>query len=180
MQNAALHTAGTTLRRLELPEICMLPSVRDPLLPWLRKLVPDPYASAPLAPYIPTCWEIRKEGQSPAPPPPSPTVGKTRSGLVAVAHSVSGDSEASLIALGISLSTKLRCRLRRGEAAVPSTLAALRFKYNLNPEPTPWPDGAPVPVLLRLHELLDEDDALRDMYASALQADVDDVTMPGT
>ena len=74
MQNAALHTAGTTLRRLEIPEICMLPSVRDPLLPWLRKLVPDPYASAPLAPYTPTCWDIWNEGQSPAPQPPSPTV----------------------------------------------------------------------------------------------------------
>jgi hypothetical protein len=101
-------------------------------------------------------------------------------GSVAFAHSASGESEASLITAGITLSDKLRCRLRRGEAAVPNTLAALRFKYNLNPEPTLWPDGAPVPVLLRLHELLDEDDALRDMYASALQADVDDATMPGT
>ena len=74
MQNAALHTAGTTLRRLELPEICMLPLARDSLLPWLRKLVPDPYASAPLAPYTPTRLGFRNEGQSPAPLPPSPTV----------------------------------------------------------------------------------------------------------
>ena len=34
-------------------------------------------------------------------------------------------------------------------------------------------------VQLRLHKLLDEDDADRDMYASALQADIDDVAMPG-
>ena len=180
MQNATLHTAGTTLRGIDFPESCMLPLVKDPLLPWLRKLVPDPYASAPLAPYSPTRWGIWNEGQSPAPLPPSPTVEQTRLGSVAFAHSVSGESEASLITVGITLSDKLRCRLRRGEAAVPNTLAALRFKYNLNPEPTPWPNGAPVQVLLRLHKLLDEDDTLRDMYASALQADVDDASMPGT
>ena len=180
MKNATLHTAGTTLRSLDFPESCMLPLVKDPLLPWLRKLVPDPYASAPLAPYSPTCWGIWNEGQSPAPLPPSPTVEQTRLVSVAFAHSVSGESEASLITVGITLSDKLRCRLRRGEAAVPNTLAALRFKYNLNPEPAQWPDGAPVQVLLRLHKLLDEDDAIRDMYASALQADVDDACMPGT
>jgi hypothetical protein len=143
MQNATLHTAGTTLRSIDFPEACMLPLAKDPLLLWLHKLLPDPYASAPLAPYTPA-WGIWNEGQSPAPLPPSPTVVTTHLRSSAVAHFVSGDLKVSLITLGSTLSDELRCRLRRGEAAVPNTLAALRFKYNLSPEPAPWPDGAPV------------------------------------
>ena len=90
------------------------------------------------------------------------TVVKTDLGSVTVAHSASGESDASLITIGAALSEKLWCRLLRGEALVPDTLNALRFKYGLSPKPAVWPDGAPIQVLTQLHRLFDEDDAIQE------------------
>jgi hypothetical protein len=110
---------------------------------------------------------------------PSPVVVKTDLGSVTVAHSASGESDASLITIGAALSDKLRCRLRRGEALVPDTLKALRFKYGLSLKPAVWPDGAPLQVLTQLHRLLDGNDAIQDLYAATIQADNDENTVSG-
>jgi hypothetical protein len=170
LQIVALHTTGEVLRELTIPTICMLPPADGPLIKWLRMAIPDRYASASFAPCFPSpgTWG---ESQSFTHLFPSPVVVKTDLGSVTVAHSASGESDASLITIGATLSEKLRCRLRRGEALVPDTLNALRFKYGLSPKPAVWPDGAPIQVLTQLHWLLDEDDAIQGLYAAAIQAE---------